>query len=375
MKKSLPVFGLILILAIVLMGCANKPGIKGKTDPNDPGNPAAQGQFNYPENFSSELDFSSIKVPERLDRSVGIGMHADEAAIQKLLAERYPKGDYQISAASGMLLIRDNNSETCSRLIDLARLTPGVGTVDYIQYGAKNNDDFRAWEDIDVLPPLETVLGELAELFESAGLTNLTAAEAYAIDAEVLQAHEVKHAELFDQNLAEGETPYAVRDWGKDDACYLVIYTCDIDGVPLYYRKNLVLGEGRVPCAFAYAFYGKDGPIRMEGCGLYEKGLTKGSAAPLSVERIMEIFLADMRQLIHVPGTKLNAMELCYLALPIGDYTDLVPIWAFEVTLQDLNRPIPDPYPRSFVVLYDAFTGDSCDLRYAGFVQNTPPPA
>lgn len=376
MKKSLPVFGLILILAIVLMGCAGKPDTipdPGKTDPNDPGNPAAQGQFDFPENFSSDLDFASIKVPDQLDRSAGIRMNADVDAMRKILAKRYPKGDFQISAGPGMFLIRDRNSGTDSRLIDLARLTPGVGTIDYIQYGAKNNDDFRAWEDIDGLPPLETVLGELAELFEAAGLADLTAVEAYAVDAEVLQAHEAKHAELFDQNLAEGEAPYEVRDWGKDDACYLVICTCDIDGVPLYYRKNLVLGEGRVPCAFAYAFYGKDGPIRMEGSGLYEKGLTKGSAAPLSVEKIMDIFLADMRQLFHVPGTKLNAMELCYLALPIGDYTDLVPIWAFEVILQDLNRPIPDPYPRSFVALYDAFSGDRCDLRYAGFIQNTPP--
>lgn len=370
MKKNLPVFSLILILAIVLMGCTKKPGStpnSGGTVQNDPESPAAQGQFDYPENFSCELDFASIKVPEQLDRSTGIRITADEAALRKILTERNPGGDYKISVMPRTLLIRDRNSETYGRLINLARLIPGEGTLFYAQNGAMNNEDFRAWDNIDGLPSAATVLGELKELFDAAGLENLTPAEVYALDPEALKAHETKRAELFDQNRAEGEEPYAVYDWGADDACYLVIYTNNIDGIPLYFRQNLVVGDKAVPCAYAYAFYGKDGLIGMEGYGLYEKGLTEGSDAPLSVEKIMDVFLADMREPIFVPGTKLTAMELCYLALPIGDYTDLVPIWAFEVT-------IPDPYPRSFVCLYDAFTGDRCDLRYAGLVKPTLPP-
>ena len=369
MKKSLPVFSLILILAIVLMGCAKKPGStpnSGGTVQNDPESPAAQGQFDYPENFSCELDFASIKVPEQLDRSTGIWITADEAALRKILTERNPGGDYKISVMPRTLLIRDRNSETYGRLINLARLIPGEGTLFYAQNGAMNNEDFRAWENIDGLPSAATVLEELKELFDAAGLENLVPAEVYAIDAEALKAHEIKRAELFDQNRAEGEEPYAVYDWGADDACYLVIYTDNIDGIPLYFRQNLVVGDKAVPCAYAYAFYGKDGLIGMEGYGLYEKGLTEGSDAPLSVEKIMDVFLADMREPIFVPGTKLTAMELCYLALPIGDYTDLVPIWAFEVT-------IPDPYPRNYVCLYDAFSGDRYDLRYAGLVKPTPP--
>ena len=375
MKKSLPVFGLTLILAIVLIGCAKKPGSipnSGGTAQNDPESPAAQGQFDFPENFGSELDFA-IKVPERLDRSTGINITADEAALRKNLTERNPSGDYEISVMPGTLLIRDRNSETYDRLINLARLIPGEGTLDYAQNGAINNEDFRAWENIDSLPSAATVLGELKELFDAAGLENLTPVEVYAIDAEALKAHEAKRAELYDQTRAEGEEPYAVCDWGADDACYLMIYTDTIDGIPLYYRNNLSIGNLNignrfVPMAYAYAFYGKDGLIGMEGYGLYEKGLTEGSDAPLSVEEIMDVFLAEMRRLIHVPGTKLTAMELCYLALPIGDYTDLVPIWAFEVT-------IPDPYPRSLVCLYDAFTGEMCDVRYAGNnIMNTPPP-
>ena len=81
-----------------------------------------------------------------------------------------------------------------------------------------------------------------------------------------------------------------------------MIYTNNIDGIPLYFRQNLVVGDKAVPCAYAYAFYGKDGLIGMEGYGLYEKGLTEGSDAPLSVEKIMDVFLADMREPIFVPG-------------------------------------------------------------------------
>ena len=369
MKKSLLVFGITLILAIVLTECGKKPDSINSdgTAQNNQGNGAAQGQFDFPENLGCELDFSSIQVPEQLDRSTGIWITADEAALRKNLTERNPGGDYKISVMPRTLLIRDRNSETYGRLINLARLIPGEGTLFYAQNGAMNNEDFRAWENIDGLPSAATVLGELKELFDAAGLENLTPAEVYALDPEALKAHEIKRAELFDQNLAEGEEPYAVYDWGADDACYLVIYTDNIDGIPLYFRQNLVVGDKAVPCAYAYAFYGKDGLIGMEGYGLYEKGLTEGSAAPLSVEKIMDVFLAEMREPIFVPGTKLTAMELCYLALPIGDYTDLVPIWAFEVT-------IPDPYPRTYVCLYDAFTGDRCDLRYAGLVKPTLPP-
>ena len=375
MKKSMLIFGLSLILAIVLIGCTKKPDPmpnSGEPGQNTQGNGAAQGQFDFPENFSSELDFASIKVPEQLDRSTGIWITADETALRKILTERNPGGDYKISIMPRTLLIRDRNSETYGRLINLARLIPGDGTLFYAQNGAMNNEDFRAWENIDSMPSVATVLGELKELFDAAGLENLTPAEVYAIDAEALKDHEAKRAELFDQNRAEGVEPYEVYDWNKDDACYLVIYTCQIDGIPLYYRKNLSIGnlnnESRfIPMAYAYAFYGKDGLIGMEGYGLYEKGLTEGSDAPLSVEKIMDVYLAEMRRLIFVPGTKLTAMELCYLALPIGDYTDLVPIWAFDVT-------IPDPYPRSFVCLYDAYTGERCDLRYAGIVVPTLPP-
>ncbi len=371
-KKSLLIFSMILILAIVLIGCANQPGSipnSGKSGQSNQDNSTTPYQFNYPENFTSSVDFESVKVPERLDRYAGNCVTADEAAIRNILTEQNPNGDFNISISVSpkMLLIRDRNSETYGRLINLARLIPGEGTLFYAQNGAMNNEDFRAWDNIDGLPSAATVLGELKELFDAAGLENLTPAEVYALDPEALKAHETKRAELFDQNRAEGEEPYAVYDWGADDACYLVIYTDNIDGIPLYFRQNLVVGDKAVPCAYAYAFYGKDGLIGMEGYGLYEKGLTEGSDAPLSVEKIMDVFLADMREPIFVPGTKLTAMELCYLALPIGDYTDLVPIWAFEVT-------IPDPYPRSFVCLYDAFTGDRCDLRYAGLVKPTLPP-
>ena len=375
-KKSLLIFSMILILAIVLIGCANQPGSipnSGKSGQSNQDNSTTPYQFNYPENFTSSVDFESVKVPERLDRYAGNCVTADEAAIRNILTEQNPNGDFNISVSPKMLLIRDRNSKTYSRLTNLARLIPGEGTLTFAQNGAINNDDFRAWENLDNLPSVATVLGELKEVFDAAGLENLTPVEVYALDAEALKAHEMKRAELFDQDLAEGEDPYEIYDWGTDDSCNLVIYTNRFDGIPFYYRQNLVIGDRFIPMTYAYAFYGKDGLIGMEGHGLYEKGVIEGSDAPLSVEEIMNVFLADMRELIHVPGTKLTAVELCYLALPIGDYTDLVPIWAFEVTSQGLDRPIPEPYPRQFVGLYDAFTGDICDVRYAGMIQNTPP--
>ncbi len=138
------------------------------------------------------------------------------------------------------------------------------------QNGAMNNQDFRAWENIDNLPTLETSMRELQELFDAAGLKSITPVEAYALDAEVLKAHEIKALELQKQNQADedGLEPY---DWDTDDSCYLVIYTYNVDGIPLYYRENLHIDGRPVPLAYAYAFYGKNGLIGMEGYGLYEK--------------------------------------------------------------------------------------------------------
>lgn len=364
MRNRIALILILLLLFLAAVGCSTKPVFSPS-----PGNNTEsalyliQQELDLPDNFSVAVDIEAISSPAQVNRYSGISIAADEAAMRSILTERNPTGDYKISVKPRMLLIRDRNSKTYGRLINLATLTPGGGTLSYVQNGAMNNDDFRAWENIEYLPPLETALGELRILFDAAGLENLTAVEAYALDAEELKAHEVKLAELRNQNLADGEELYEVYDWDTDDACYLVIYTNNIDGIPLYYRKNLNIGDKFVQCAYAYVFYGKDGLIGMEGCGLYEKGATVESDAPLSMEEIMDIFLADMRKPIHVPGTKLTAMELCYLALPTGENVDLIPVWAFEVTSQGLDRPIPDPYPRQFVCLYDAFTGEMCDVR------------
>ena len=364
MRNRIALMPILLILFLAAVGCSPKPAVSPSPGSHtEPALTPSQQELDLPDNFSLAVDIEAISPPAQVSRYFGKDIIADEAAMRSILTERNPGGDYKISVQPRTLLLRDRNSKTYGRLINLARLIPGEGTLAYVQNGAMNNEDFRAWESIDNLPPLETALSELKELFSAAGLENLTAVEAYALDSEVLKAHEIKFAELLDQNLAEGEAPYKVYDWGADDSCYLVIYTNQIDGIPLYYRKNLNIGNKVILLAYAYAFYGKDGLIGMEGYGLYEKGAAETTGDPLSVESILDIFLTDMRKPIHVPGTKLTAMELCYLPLPTEENVDLVPIWAFEVTSQGLDRPSPDPYPRTFVGLYDAFSGEIYDVR------------
>lgn len=376
MKKQIVSLLILFDFLLVAVGCTLKPALSPSPDGNigSATTPNTQG-LNLPNNFSVMVDINAINPPAQVSRYLGNEIMANETALEKMLAERNPNGDYKINVMPKMLLIRDRNSKTYSRLINLARTIPQNGTHTYTpdgiipadgmradaQNGAMNNQDFRAWENIDNLPTLETSMRELQELFDAAGLKSITPVEAYALDAEVLKAHEIKALELQKQNQADedGLEPY---DWDTDDSCYLVIYTYNVDGIPLYYRENLHIDGRPVPLAYAYAFYGKNGLIGMEGYGLYEKVEEKATGAPLSAESMLESFLTELRDIIFEKGTKLTAFELCYLPVPTDGNTDLVPIWAFEVTLQGLERSIPDPYPRHIVFLYDAFSGEKYNV-------------
>lgn len=355
----------ILILLLVSIGCSSLS--TGNNIPDGihslEGSPI-QYQIEMPQNFQMAVDIQSVYYPKEVRRYARETAESSEQSIKDMLSKQNSAGVYRINIQNRAILVRDTNSKTYSRLINLSRTTPGVGTQTNAFNGAINNEDYRMWADLEGLPPLEGVLKKLDELMISSKLEGFVAIEAYALDAATLKTHDLILAQYRNSHLAEGVTPYLPYDWTEDDSCYLIIYNYQVDGIPVFYQKNLSYGKEIIPLTYAYAFYGKEGLICLEAYGLYGTMHEESFAIPISVTEILNVFLSEIKTTIQVEGTELFSIELCYLPEISKEGVHLIPIWTFEVSYpnSEAGKVGQDLYNRS-VYIYDAISGEKYDVR------------
>jgi len=207
---------------------------------------------------------------------------------------------------------------------------------------SKWRNDYKSYADLSFMPYADA-LAAVEEKLAAVGFPQIGMAEAYSMDVETMR----EHYALYLEENRNVEDRVEDLSWSQDDEGYLFHFRQLIDDIPVI-NVSWQWGKGSDngpasnfmdPTTITVIFT-RDGITQLYASNLYDLAAAEsGEEQPLiGAAQALHVLLVEYGELLLEKGTRVVSAELCYVSIPAGGASELIPAWVFATAKPGLFR-------------------------------------
>ena len=227
--------------------------------------------------------------------------------------------------------------------------------IDQNQIMADDKHDFASFADL-AFEPYAKARDAVTEQLTKAGFPDMEIVETYSLDLGTMQRHQTQYLKDYSDQFPETADEVRKLTYTEEDEAYLFLYRQMVDGIPLANTPWLAFGiDTFVTYTSVSVLYTKDGIRDIQSHMFFTPGAGAESELIGGAEACQRL-IDTYAQSILETDTRVESMELNYVAVATDRGYELIPAWLFRVAI--LTEYQGETYDRYTFFVLNACTGE-----------------